>query len=68
MEPISLSIQALTALIAGVNSLRQSLEIRRQNREMTPEEEAAFDAAVAGEMSQPWWKKSTDTPPAGPPV
>lgn len=70
MSDTLLVIQTLSGLIGLGNTIRASLEVKKQNGEMTPEEEAAYDAATALEMSQPWWKKSNaggDTPPLQPP-
>lgn len=60
MSAIALLIQTLTGLIGLTNSLAATLLVKKQNAEMTPEEEAAFDNLAATEMQQPWWKKSTD--------
>lgn len=60
MDPITLAIQALTGLINATSLLAKSLQIKRENGEMTPEQESAYDAAAAAEMKQPWWKKSTE--------
>ena len=48
----------LTFASSLVREIRATLEVKRQNKELTPEEEAALDAHDAEEMNQPWWKKS----------
>jgi hypothetical protein len=66
MNAILTLIQTLTGLIGLATSIRTTLEVKRQNGEMTPEEEAAYDAMVKAEMEQPWWKKSDEPVPPTP--
>lgn len=57
--------QALLAILKGAYAIYteavKALDTLKQNKEMTPEEEAQFNAANAEMMAQPHWKKSTDT-------
>lgn len=68
MGTILVLIQTLSGLSGLINSIRSTLEVKKKNGEMTPEEEKAYDDYVAAEMQQPWWKKSSEAPPVQPPV
>lgn len=58
MNPIAI-INILTALNAALKTadlLAATLKTARENAEMTPEQEAEFDAATAARMQLPHWK------------
>jgi len=57
MDPMTIlaAIQAATLLI---NEGRKIMEERKQNREMTPEEEKAWDKYVQEQTGKPHWKPS----------
>lgn len=62
MDPVT-----IVSLINGATSLFQSIskivEERRRNRELTPEEEAAWDRFKAERMNDPHWQPSTAKKP-----
>lgn len=51
-------LAAISGGLSLINAVLAILQARRQTGEMTPEEEAEFDALVQDRMNQPWWKKS----------
>lgn len=53
-EVIALVSAALTVINKGIDYL----ESKKTNKEMTPEEETAYDAMVAERMKLPHWQRS----------
>ncbi len=58
MDPATITAAVLGA-IQLVNAGMKIMEERRRNRELTPEEEAAWDAAKAQAYASPHWQPST---------
>lgn len=57
MDPATITA-AVAAAIKLVEMGQKIMEERRRNRELTPEEEAAWDREVASRLSQPHWQPS----------
>jgi len=57
-----MEIASIIALASGAltlfNKAMDYLATKKTSREMTTEEEKAYDALVAEKMKQPWWQKS----------
>jgi len=54
-------IALVSAAMVLVEKGLAALESRRSGKEMTPEEEAAYDKLVADRMKMNHWKKSTSS-------
>jgi len=50
-------IAMATAALEFFNKLMGNLQTQKQNKEMTPEEEAAYDKLVEERMKLPHWQK-----------
>lgn len=57
MDPATV-IALTTAALAAFNKGMVALEALKQDKEMTPEQEADYDALVEQRMKQPHWKRS----------
>jgi len=57
MEAATIIALASAALMA-FNKSMEYLEAKKQNAEMTPEDEAAYDKLVEERMKLPHWQKS----------
>lgn len=58
MDPATITAAVLGA-IQLANAGMKIMEERRRNRELTPEEEAAWDAVKAQAYASPHWQPST---------
>ena len=67
MDPLTI-IAAISAASALVNTLAPIIADRKRKKELTPEEEAAWDEYVAKQQAAPHWRPSTaqtdDLPPS----
>lgn len=59
MDPATI-LALITAAAKVIDFGTKWFEDRKRNRELTPEEEAAWDAFVKDRMTQSHWKKSTE--------
>lgn len=57
MDPATI-IAAVSAASALIEQGRKIMEERKQNRELTPEEEADWDRLVTEQLQKPHWQPS----------
>ncbi len=55
---INLALAIATGLLQVVDKLMTILAVKKQTAEMTPEQEAEYDALVKSRVTQPWWQPS----------
>lgn len=61
MDPVTI-IAAISAASALIEQGRKIMEERKRSRELTPEEEAAWDRLVAEQLRKPHWQPSVAKP------
>lgn len=57
---ITNALAALSGLLKAFDVIAAWLKTKRENAEMTPEQEAEFDAYTAERMKMPHWKPSDE--------